>query len=142
MKNEIMGWTQCEREFIRKVDVDAERVSSLRAKAFRRLKRARNSTDIDFAVEDYYETIKELLTAYLLQNGMRSSNHQCLISFFLHKNRECEHEALLIQQMSFYRNRLNYYGEDIPEEFYSENKESFEKIIKYIMELLEHEKKR
>ena len=83
--------------------------------------------------------IKEFLTAYLLKNGMRSSNHQCLISYFLKKNPDCEREAVLIQQMSFFRNRLNYYGEDIPEEFYTENKEEFEKIVKLVLRLIEND---
>ena len=137
--NEIMDWKKCEREFVRKVEVDLERISSIRKKAMRRLERARKSKDADFAVEDYYEVVKELLTAYLLKNGMRSANHQCLISYFLKENKNFEREAMLIQQMSFFRNRLTYYGEDIPKDFYNENKEEFEKIIKLILRLIDGE---
>ena len=133
-----MDWRKCEREFIRKVEADEERILSIKKKAIRRLERARKSAEVDFAVEDYYETVKELLTAYLLKNGMRSSNHQCLISYFLKRNPAQEREAVLMQQMSFFRNRLTYYGEDIPEEFYKENKQNFEKIIKQILVLVEN----
>jgi len=138
MNNEIMGWAKCEREFIRKVEIDKERISSIVKKALRRVERGRKENkEIDFAVEDYYESIKELLVAYLLKHGMRSKNHQCLISYFLKENPDFEKEAILIQQMSFFRNRLEYYGEDIPADFFEKNKEDFEKIIKLILELIE-----
>ena len=122
-----MSWKVCERGFIRNVEVDEERVKSLVKKALQRLNRAK-STDINlenvsFVVEDYYEVIKELLVAYLLKNGLKSKNHQCLISYFYKMNQDYEKEAYLISQMSFFRNRLGYYGEDIPMEFYKDNKE-------------------
>jgi uncharacterized protein (UPF0332 family) len=103
----------------------------------KRLLRARKElVEIDFAVEDYYEVVKELLIAYLLKKGLRSQNHQCLISFFYKNNPDLEFEANLMQKMSFYRNRLNYYGEDVPKEFFSENKENFEKVIKLLFGLV------
>ena len=33
-------------------------------------------------VSEYYEVIKELLIALLLKQGLKSYNHECLISFF------------------------------------------------------------
>ena len=137
---EIMNWSRCEREFIREVEVDNERARSLINKAEQRLNRAKNTLlnkdNVSFIVEDYYEVIKELLTAYLLKNGLRSKNHQCLISFFYEKNKENEREAQLIQQMSYFRNRLSYYGEDVPINFYEDNKEELNKIITLIKELI------
>lgn len=137
----IMGWGECEREFIRKVHVDKERISSIVVKAMQRLKRARmtkaSAENISFIVEDYYEVIKELLIAYLLRDGLRSKNHQCLISYFYRKNPSLEREAYLISQMSYFRNRLGYYGEDVPAEFYEENKRSFEEIISLLLKLIE-----
>ena len=141
VETDIMGWNLCEREFIRKVNPDKERIKSIKRKAIQRLNRARDTKisleNVSFVVEDYYEVIKELLVAYLLKNGLRSKNHQCLISYFYKHNLYCEREAFLISQMSFFRNRLGYYGEDIPMEFYEKNKEGFERIIKIILELLE-----
>ncbi len=140
-----MSWRECKRKFIRKVTVDEERVESIKEKALKRLKRARKTKtskeNICFIVEDYYEVIKELLVAYLLKNGLRSRNHQCLISYF-YKKTGYEEEAYLISQMSFFRNRLNYYGEDIPLEFYLKNKRDFERIIKLILSLTDKNKKR
>ncbi len=135
-----MSWKKCEMEFIRKVEIDNERINSIIKKALQRLERARSTKisleNVSFVVEDYYEVIKELLVSYLLKNGMGSKNHQCLISYFYKQNPNNEKEAHLISQMSFFRNRLGYYGEDIPMEFYNKNKEDFEKIIKLILHLI------
>ena len=73
---DIMNWSECERGFIRKVEVDFERIASLKNKALKRLKRAKETKvsldNVSFVVEDYYEVIKEILVAYLLKNGLRA----------------------------------------------------------------------
>ena len=83
----MMDWKECEKNFIRNVEVDEERIQSIKEKALQRLKRAQTTKvekeTVSFIIEDYYEVIKELLVAYLLKNGLRSKNHQCLITFFL-----------------------------------------------------------
>jgi uncharacterized protein (UPF0332 family) len=139
-ETEIMNWGDCEKNFIRGVEVDKERIESIIKKAVQRLDRARKtkveSNNVSFVVEDYYEVIKELLVAYLLKNSLRSKNHQCLISYFYKKNPDYEKEAYLISQMSFFRNRLEYYGEDTPMAFFEQHKEEFEDIIKLILKLL------
>jgi len=139
MNEQIMNWSECEKEFIRRVEVDGQRIEAIKKKALKRLERARNpfKEDISLAVEDYYEVVKELLIAYMLKFGMRSKNHQCLISFFYKRNPDMETEANLMQQMSFYRNRLDYYGEDIPKEFYEKNKNEFENIIEILVKKIE-----
>ena len=43
--------------------------------------------------------------------------------------------------MSFFRNRLDYYGEDIPAEFYKNNKDEFERMIKLILKIIRREVK-
>ena len=134
----LMDWRECREKFIKRVEVDQERIKSIVRIALLRLERARNIKvkSVSLIVEDYYEVIKELLTAYLLKNGLRSRNHQCLITYFYRENFDYEREAHIISQMSFFRNRLDYYGEEIPEEFYKKNKEDFEKIIKILINLI------
>ena len=137
---DVMDWDECEKKFIREVEIDKERISAIMDKALKRLKRAQNTKidedNISLVVEDYYEVIKEILIAYLLKNGLRSKNHQCLISYFYKQNPDHEKETQLILQMSFFRNRLNYYGEEIPLNFYQKNKEEFERIIKILKNLV------
>jgi len=59
---------------------------------------------------DYYEIIKELLTALLLKNHLKSDNHECLISFFKQNFPEYEYEAKIIHQLKNIRNRVSYDG--------------------------------
>ncbi|MBU2496810.1 MAG: hypothetical protein KJ767_02015 [Nanoarchaeota archaeon] len=84
---DIMDWEECKKEFIRKIEVDKERIKSITKKALQRLERARSTKitkeNVSFVVEDYYEIIKELLVAYLLKHGLRSKNHQCMITYFI-----------------------------------------------------------
>ena len=136
-----MDWNECKNKFMRNVEIDEERINAIVKKAIQRLKRAKNTEinleNISFVIEDYYEVIKELLVALLLKNGLRPKNHQCLISYFYKENPDYEKEAYLISQMSFFKNRLEYYGEDIPIDFYEDNKEEFEKIINLITKLID-----
>ena len=136
----LMSWDVCEKCFIKRVERDEWRFDTIVSMAKLRLKkieRYRINEEVSFIVEDYYEVIKELLVAYLLKDGFRSKNHQCLISYFSKKNPEREREVQIILQMSYFRNRLGYYGEGIPLKFYKINKEEFKKIIDLILELLE-----
>ena len=137
---DIINWKECEMHFIRKVSIDKEMIEAIMKRAFQRLNRVKSTKiileNISFIVEDYYEIVKELLVAYLLKKGLRSKNHQCLISFFYKQNPDYEKEAHLISQMSFFRNRLNYYGEVIPMKFYEKNKDEFEKIINLLKKLI------
>lgn len=136
----MMEWKECEKEFIRKVEADKERVKSIIERSFQRRNMIESvkvtEENVSFIVEGYYEVIKELLVAYLLKNGLRSKNHQCLISYFYMNNKDYEYEAELISRMSYLRNRLNYYGEMIPFGFYNKNKESIKKIINLLSGLV------
>jgi len=132
----LMDWKKCEKGFIRNVEVDSERINSIKEKALLRMNLIDSlvvdEKTVSFIVEGYYEVIKELLVAYLLQNGLRAKNHQCLISYFSRENPDLDHETMIIAKMSYYRNRLDYYGETIPTTFFDENKSEFKNIIKQL----------
>ena len=139
MKN-LMDWSLCEAKFIRKVEVDEEQINFIVETAGKRLEFVKSNkvTDenVSFIIENYYEIVKELLVALLLKNGLKSSNHQCLISYFYKQNPDYEFESNLLSQMSYLRNRLNYYGEKIDFEFYDKNKDEFNKLIDLIKDLI------
>jgi len=137
-----MDWNECLQKFVKDVEIDEYRIKSLIEKALQRKeiidKIYLNEKTVSFIVEGYYEVIKELLVAYLLSEGKRSKNHQCLITYFYRKNSELEGEIKLISQMSYYRNRLNYYGESVPLFFYKDNEKEIPKIIKIINNLIKN----
>ncbi len=75
--------------------------------------------------------------ALLLKGGMKSKNHQCLITYFYKKYPNYEFETNLISQLNYLRNRLNYYGEQIDPAFYEKNKEEVIKLIKLLIQIVE-----
>ena len=137
--NELMSWEECKKDFIRKVAVDPEKISSLVEMAQKRLKFVKSikvtEENASFLFDDYYEIIKELLIALMLKKGMRSKNHQCLFTFFT-KEFDYDAEVNIIKQMSFLRNRLDYYGEPIEYAYFQENYKSFENIIDLLLQLI------
>jgi len=82
--------------------------------------------NVSFIVEGLYEVLKELLTALMLLNGLRSQNHQCLIAYFRQEFPEKEFESDLLGRLCYRRNRLNYYGELIEPRFYEKSEEAIE----------------
>ncbi len=136
----FMEWSACEKRFMRRVEIDKERINSIRKLALQRLAFAKSvkadSDNVSFLVENYYEIIKELLVGLLLKSGLKSDNHQCLITYFYENYPKYEYEANLILRMSYLRNRLNYYGEAIDLEFYEKHKEEFLSVIVILESML------
>ena len=137
---QFMGWNECKKEYIRNVDRDDEKIKSILSLIDKRLafiaSIVANQDNVSFVVENYYEIIKELLIALLLKRGLKSKNHQCLISYFYKNYPQYEDQAHVILQMSYFRNRLDYYGEAIDFNFYEKYKEDFMVIINTIKELI------
>ena|SRR3989338_9111087 len=136
---DIMDWSKCLNEFIMDVELDNDKIESLKDTAKARIRFISSikisEDNVSFIVENYYEVIKELLTAILLKSKMKSSNHQCLISFFYNQYKEYEEESNIILQMSYLRNRLTYYGELIPYKYYERYKLEFKHIIQLLLDI-------
>ena len=135
----LMDWDLCKKKFVREVEQDKEQLASLLETSDSRFnflsKQEVTKNNVSFIIEGYYEVVKELLIALLLKNGMRSRNHQCLISFFYNKYPNYEAETHLISNLNYLRNRLNYYGEKIDIEYYEKNKSEIKNTIKILKKL-------
>jgi len=140
MKKEIMSWQICQREFIRKVDIDIEKIKSI-------LKMAKIEQDIIKVIpvnndsaskvaKDYYEIIKELMTALLLSHGLKSINHECLISFLKQKYPKHEYEVKIIHDLKSVRNRVSYDGFFVKKDYLDSNKLEFKHIIDLLKKLI------
>src|SRR5210317_206324 len=118
---ELMSWEICELEHIKKVSVDEEKINSIvkmteiRLKVLKQIKLDDETASI--IATDYYEVIKELLIALLLKNGLKSDNHECLISFFKNRFPEREYEVNIIHQLKDVRNRVSYDGIFVKKEY-------------------------
>jgi uncharacterized protein (UPF0332 family) len=129
----FMDWGKCKKDFIRETSIDTWRIASLlqtSAKRFEFISAIHATPDnVSFIIENYYEAAKELLTALIASRGMRSKNHQCLISFFYLHYPEHEAQAHFLLQLNHLRNRLDYYGELVEYFFYENNKERLSQLI-------------
>jgi len=138
---EIMNWQKCLEEHIIKIDKDSEKIKSIirmcniRLKIVKQIKIDQETASV--IASDYYEVIKELLTALLLKNELKSDNHECLISFFKQNFPEYEYETKIIHQLKDVRNRVSYDGIFVKKEYVETNKLEFEHIIKLLNKLLE-----
>jgi len=138
---EIMNWQQCLEEHITRVDKDSEKIKSIIRMCDVRLKIVKqikiNQETASVMAYDYYEVIKELLTALLLKNGLKSENHECLISFFKQNFPEYEYETKIIHQLKDVRNRVSYDGVFVKKDYIDINKLEFQHIINLLKKLLE-----
>ncbi len=137
---EIMDYETCQKEHLRKVQPDPDKIKSIlkviqaRLKTIQQIQKDEETTSI--IVTDYYEVIKELLTALLLKNGLKSDNHECLISFFKKTYPKYEYEARSIHQLKNIRNRINYDGLFVDASYLTQNELEFIHIIELLQELI------
>jgi uncharacterized protein (UPF0332 family) len=138
---EIMHWSTCLQEHIKNIEPDQEKIASIRKMCDIRLKVTKNigldEETASIIATDYYEVLKELLVALLLKNGLKSDNHECLISFFKHNFPQYEYEAQIMHALKNVRNRVSYDGIFVKEEYINSNKLEFEHIIKLLHGILE-----
>ncbi|MBI4983112.1 hypothetical protein HZC32_00505 [Candidatus Woesearchaeota archaeon] len=137
---DLMLWEECTTKFVRKVQSDPARISSIVETANERWNFVRElkvtEKNVSFIFEQHYEIIKELLVALMLKKGLRSGNHQYLFTFFNREYSQYEAEVNTITQMSLLRNRLDYYGEKVDYAYFKENYKSFEEIIRLLFKLV------
>jgi hypothetical protein len=91
-------------------------------------------------VEDYYEIIKELLTALLAAEGYKTLSHTTLIEYVRtnHKNNFTELETITIDELRKLRNRITYEGFMVKKDFLQRK----EPVIKPIIAKLQEQVKR
>jgi len=140
--NELMDYSICEKEHIYSVEVDLDRVNSL-------LKMAHIELDIIDSIElnslsaskiakDYYDVMKDLLIALLLSKGLKSKNHECLLSYFAH-NYNYDFELQILRELKFIRNRISYDGFFVDEDYVSKNKLEFKHMYELLIKLIKTE---
>ena len=140
MKKELMDWDICKKEHIEKVAVDKDKINSILKMGSVRLeflkKQEFDKETASIITEGYYEVIKELLTALLLKYGLKSNNHECLISFFKNKFPKYEYEVNILHELKNIRNRIEYDGFFVDKSYLEKNKLEFEHIIGLLKELI------
>ncbi len=71
----------------------------------------KDSTDWTFVFRDYYESLRGLIEAYLLFEGIEADNHQCKNAHICFKHPELELDWKFLETIRLKRNAINYRGQ-------------------------------
>ena len=94
-------------------------------------------------ITDYYEIIKELITAILLIDGYKILSHKDLIDYLKEKyfDKFNAYDVSVLDDLRILRNRIAYEGFFVEPSYLDRNKTVFTKIIKKLKELIENKLK-
>ena len=91
-------------------------------------------------IADYYEIIKELITAVLLIDGYKTLSHKDLVDYLKEKYSEfSQYDLSVIDSIQALRNRIAYEGFFIEHSYLNRNEDYFKKIIQKL-KILIHQK--
>jgi len=89
-------------------------------------------------IEEYYEVIKELLTAIMYIDGYKTLSHVKLIEYFsANYTLLDESQIKLIDILRKFRNGIVYYGRKISSDFLINNEDEIRQIISVLLKLVE-----
>ena len=81
-------------------------------------------------IVEYYEIIKELITAILLSDEYKTLSHKDLIDSLKERQKELsENEISLIDSLRILRNRITYEGFQTNKDYLTRNEPSYKSII-------------
>lgn len=88
-------------------------------------------------ISDYYEIIKELITAVLFIDGYRTLSHKDLIDYLKENYQEFnEHEISVLDDLRVLRNRISYEGFLVDSAYLERNEKQLKAIIKKLTGLV------
>ena|SRR3989344_8540761 len=122
-----------------KTQKDTIRAKALKEMAEERLLDLRKEIKTYKIVEEYYEIIKELITAIMYRDGFKTLGHIELI-IFLENNYPkgfVREEFKLIGELRKMRHNIVYYGEKVDVLFLKNKEERLKVIIKKLNDLLD-----
>jgi len=117
-----------------RISKDIRRANGLREMAKERFNSIGELKQPYRIVEEYYEIIKELLTAVSYSMGFKILSHKTLIEFISKETKILDStEISLIDELRITRNNIVYYGEKSSKEFIESRKEKIHSIINKLL---------
>lgn len=90
-------------------------------------------------LSDYYEIIKELITAVLLADGYKTLSHKDLVDYIKENYREfSQQEINVLDNLRVLRNRIAYEGYQIEGSYLNRNESLFKTIIEKLKSILKN----
>jgi len=97
----------------------------------------KNSTNWTFVFRDYYESLRGLIEAYLLFDGIGADNHQCKNAYICFKHSELELNWEFLEIIRLKRNAINYRGQLLKYDDWKQFKLNFELHINALKKEIE-----
>ena len=89
-------------------------------------------------LSDYYEIIKELITAVLLTDGYKTLSHKDLVDYIKENYKNfSQQEIAVLDNLRVLRNKIAYEGYQIENSYLSRNEPLFKAIIEKLKLILE-----
>lgn len=102
-----------------------------------RIKSQNKSKMAVLIVSDYYEIIKELITAILLTEGYKTLSHKDLIDYLKDKYSQfTANEISILDDLRILRNKITYEGFLIEVPYLNRNEHLFKDIINKLKDIL------
>jgi hypothetical protein len=93
-------------------------------------------------IEEYYEIIKELLTAIMYLDGYKTLSHVKLIEYFSSRYALFDRKHIqLIDTLRKFRIGIVYYGRKISQDFLINNEDEIRKITRILFNIVERKLK-
>jgi len=138
------AFKKCEIEgkFIPQKDVDIDKIKSMVEISKSDLesgKELKNLSKVQWSsvYKLYYDSLHELVDAFLSFDKIKSNNHQCLFAYLCEKNPELELDWDFFEKVRTKRNGINYYGVPVTQEDWKEVELKTTLYIKTLREAIE-----
>lgn len=121
-----------------KVTPDKEKAKNLYKMVKIILKRIKSTDKASFTsliISDYYEVIKELITAVLICKGIKTLSHKLLIEQI--RSKLTEDEYYLLDELRVIRNKINYDGFFVGMDYLNRKESRIKSIISKLSRKLE-----
>ena len=121
----MIEWDENSEE-VRKIRKDLEMAKSLLKMVEKREKILKLISPVEFTsilIENYYEIIKEIITALMAIDGYKTLSHEILVGYLKHFYKEfSDYEINFIDELRKLRNNINYRGFFVDEDYLKRNK--------------------
>lgn len=135
-----MDWRDCiDRGRVKEVKKNPEQARSLIELAKRRFESIEKRMDYEYPqllIEDYYEIMKELMSALLAIHGYKSYSHECLISFIrqFYPDTLTQFQLRFLDDLRKLRSDILYRGREIADDYLDRNLSEIERILELLFE--------
>lgn len=119
-----------------KISKDERRAKALKEMAKNRLSNIYSLKEPYRIIEEYYEIIKELLTAFMYLSGYKTLSHKLLIEYSEKNIKSLSTQDIsLIDELRVKINNIVYYGEQTSMDFLKSREPKIKEIISKLMKL-------